>query len=522
MNRKSGVLMHISSLYGDYGIGSFGDEAKYFIDFLKDCGFSYWQVLPFCPVDECNSPYKSPSTFGGNPYFISLNKLAEKGLLTPEELNSQRQQNPYSCEFVRLFHTRTTVLLNASKRVQNREKIEKFIAENPELEAFCKFMAIKHRNGYTRWSEWKNEEYDQDILFMWKFIQYEFFTQWFEIKQYANQRGIKIIGDIPIYVDYDSSDVWANRHLFMLDEKNVPKCVAGVPPDYFSADGQLWGNPIYNWEEMKKEDYKWWRNRMKHMTKIFDGLRIDHFRGIESYWAVPGNAATARDGKWVKGPGAELVDVIKEECGDALIIAEDLGDITPEVVQLLEKSGLPGMRVFQFAFLGDPNTPHRPHNYVNNCVAYTGTHDNNTLLGYLWELSDNDRREMLEYCGYTNQDWTGGCSAIIQTMFRSHAGLVVMPIQDLLGYGSDTRLNIPGKAEGNWQYRITKEQLDSIDKNHFRRLNELYSRIQRNPGVFSGVFAMFRYTVFSPDNEYEEAHEPYGYPAFQDIPHRFS
>ncbi len=476
MERKSGVLMHISSLFGEYSIGSFGDEAKYFINFLKECGFSYWQVLPFCPVDECNSPYKSPSTFGGNPYFLSLDKLYEKGLLTQEELDSQKQQNPYTCEYVRLFHTRNTVLLSASKRVSDKSSINNFIENNPYLDSFCKFMSIKSANDFSPWYEWNTEEYDNEIYFMWKFIQYEFFTQWQEIKSYANEKGIKIIGDIPIYVDLDSCDVWANKEQFLLNEKNAPKCVAGVPPDYFAADGQMWGNPIYNWDEMKKNDFSWWKDRIKHMTGIFDGIRIDHFRGIESYWSIPGDAKTAKEGHWEKGPGMELVNAIKEAAGDALIIAEDLGDITPEVVEMVKESGFPGMRVFQFAFMGDSSTPHRPHNYINNCVAYTGTHDNNTLLGYLWELSDYDRKEMLEYCGYHDADWTSGCEAAIRTMIRSHAGLVIMPIQDLLGYGSDTRLNIPGKSEGNWAYRITKEQLNSIDKKRFKRLNELYSR----------------------------------------------
>ncbi|MDP4117774.1 MAG: 4-alpha-glucanotransferase [Bacillota bacterium] len=477
MERKSGVLMHISSLNGDYSIGSFGDEAKYFIDFLKECGFGYWQVLPFCPIDTCNSPYKSTSTFGGNLYFVNLDKLFQKGLLTKNELLAQRQQNPYTCEFVRLFHTRIAVLLTASKRIKDRQKIEQFISENPYLERFCEFMALKVSNNYKPWYQWDTMEFDQNILFMWKFIQYEFFSQWSEIKKYANKSGIKIIGDIPIYVDLDSCDVWSNKELFKLDKQDIPTSVAGVPPDYFCADGQLWGNPIYDWKVMKEDNYKWWRDRINHMTGIFDGVRIDHFRGIESFWEIPAGAATAKEGKWSKGPGMELVDAIKEECGDALIIAEDLGDITPSVRKLLKKSEFPGMRVFQFAFLGDALSPHLPHNYTSNCIAYTGTHDNNTLLGYIWELSESNRKYMLEYCGHKNEDWRNGSESIIRTMFASHAGIVIMPIQDLLGYGSDTRLNIPGKPEGNWQYRITQQQLDSIDRKRFRRLNELYSRI---------------------------------------------
>lgn len=477
MERKSGVLMHVSSLFGDYSIGSFGDEAKYFIDFLVDCGFTYWQVLPFCPSDKCNSPYKSPSAFAGNPYFIDLKKLADENLLTRDELNSQRQVNPYICEFNHLYDTRLSILKIASERFCNKAAVDEFINQNPHLDSFCKFMSIKHKNNEKPWFEWETEAYDDEILFMWKFIQYKFFFQWAEIKKYANEKGIKIIGDIPIYVDLDSSDVWANRNLFKLDSKNNPLSVAGVPPDYFCADGQLWGNPIYDWAEMEKQNFCWWRDRIRHMTDMFDGIRIDHFKGIESFWEVDGNAKTAKEGKMTKGPGIKLVNAIKEECVDALIIAEDLGLITEEVEKLVSESGFPGMRVFQFGFVGDSKSTHLPHNYINNCIAYTGTHDNNTLLGYLWELDENTRKTMLEYCGFKGSDWGNGCEHIIRTIMASHAGTVIMPIQDLLGYGSDTRLNTPGKAEGNWAYRITKEQLDSIDKTHFKKLNELYSRI---------------------------------------------
>ncbi len=476
MDRKSGVLMHISSLFSDYSIGSFGDEARYFIDFLASMGYSYWQVLPLCPTDECNSPYKSPSSFAGNPYFISLETLYNKGLLTKDELSYQKQSNPYVCEYERLYNERLDVLYSASKRVQNKAEIEAFISENPYIENFCKFMAIKKANDGKIWQEWENEDYNEDIFFMWKFIQYEFFNEWTQIKKYANENGIKIIGDIPIYVDLDSSDVWADKHLFKLDEKNLPTSVAGVPPDYFSKDGQLWGNPIYDWEAMEKENFRWWKARISHISKLFDGVRIDHFRAIESFWEVSADAATAKEGVMSKGPGMKLIDAIKESAEKTMIIAEDLGFITEDVINLLKESGFPGMRVFQFAFMGDKNSPHLPHNYIENCVAYTGTHDNNTLLGYLWELDDETRRHMLSYCGHTSENWDNGCDAIIRTMLASHAGLVIMPIQDLLGFGSDTRLNTPGNPDGNWGYRITKEQLDSIDKAKFKKLNELYSR----------------------------------------------
>lgn len=477
MKRKSGVLMHISSLYGDYSIGGFSDAARYFIDFLKDCGYSYWQVLPFCPSDECNSPYKSPSAFAGNPYFVDLEKLHKKGLITEAELHSQKQNTPYVCEYERLYNERLTILKAASSRVNAKNTIEDFISKNKYLENFCKFMALKSANGNKAWFQWKTEDYDEEILFMWKFIQYEFFMQWKEIKDYANSKGIGIIGDIPIYVDLDSSDVWADKHLFKLDEKNAPVTVAGVPPDYFCEDGQLWGNPIYDWDTMEKEDFRWWRDRISHMSDMFDGIRIDHFRAIESFWEVPADSPTAKVGKMTKGPGMKLINAIKEECGNTLIIAEDLGLITEDVVKLVEESSFPGMRVFQFAFMGDTSSTHLPHNYTNNCIAYTGTHDNNTLLGYLWELDEETRRYMLEYCGFKGDDWSGGCEHIIRTMMASAAGVVIMPIQDLLGYGSDTRLNTPGRPDGNWAYRLTKEQLDSIDRRRFRRLNEIYSRI---------------------------------------------
>ena len=476
MERKSGVLMHISSLFGEYSVGSFGEEARYFIDFLEKCGFGYWQVLPFCMVDECNSPYKSYSAFGGNPYFVDLKCLYEKGLLTPEELEESRQQNPYVCEFERLHNNRLKLLQSASKRVKNRDEIEEFIRKNPYISSVCQFMALRESNNGLPWNKWKNEEISEEILFAWKFIQYEFFTQWAAIKKYANDKGIRIIGDVPIYVSYDSCDVWSNREQYCLSKSKKPTMVAGVPPDYFCEDGQLWGNPLYDWKQMKRDGYRWWRDRISHMAQMFDGIRIDHFRGIESYWAVPAKAETAKEGSWKKGPGMDLVRAIKEACGNAQLIAEDLGDITPEVQKLVQQSGFPGMRVFQFGFMGQGDNLHRPHHYPKNCVAYTGTHDNNTLLGYLWETEQSVKEEMLRYCGHYG-DWGEGCSSIIRTMMASHADLVIMPIQDLLGYGSDTRLNIPGKSDGNWQYRITKEQLDSINPKHWYELNKLYGRL---------------------------------------------
>ncbi len=477
MKRGSGVLMHISSLFGDYSIGGFSEHTKYFIDFLSDCGFTYWQVLPFSVTDGYNSPYKSYSAFGGNPYFLDLERLYAQGLLTREELSSCRQETPYVCEFERLSKNRLAVLKKASRRASNREEIEKFINENSYLEQFCRFMALKEENGGAPWVNWTTEAVNPEELFMWQFIQFEFFKQWQQIKDYANQKGTKMIGDVPFYVDYDSADVWSNRHQFLLDSRGYPTHVAGVPPDYFSSDGQLWGNPLYNWTEMEQDGFMWWQDRIRHMLLLFDGVRIDHFRALSSYWMVPYGAKTAKEGNWGIGPGEKLVNKMKEMQGDKLIIAEDLGDITPDVIRLVKSSGFPGMRVTQFGFLGDEDSSHMPHHYPLNCAAYTGTHDNNTLLGYVWELDDKKRRRLFDYCGYFGEDFSFGCESVIRTLMGSHAGLVIFPIQDLLGYGSDTRMNVPGRAEGNWGFRLTKEQLDNINRQKYKQLNKLYMRI---------------------------------------------
>lgn len=477
MKRQSGILMHISSLYGDYSIGSFGKNAKDFIDFLKDTGFSVWQTLPFTVTDDHNSPYKSVSAFGGNPYFIDLEILYNEGLLTKEELEKSKQEVPWYCEFERLKKERLAVLKCAYKRFKESDKIEKFMSDKPHIESFCRFMTLRQENDYKNWQDWKKKKItDFDTLNFWKFIQYEFFTQWTEIKKYANEKGIKIIGDMPIYVSDDSCDVWENPQYFMVNTKGYPENVAGVPPDYFSADGQLWGNPLYNWDALKKDDFSWWKDRMNHTLEMFDGVRIDHFRAIESYWSVSAEEKTAKNGKWIKGPGIDFVNAIKEGNEDKIIIAEDLGDITDEVRKLVEDSGFPGMRILQFAFLNDGDSLHQPHNYVKNSVAYTGTHDNNTIFGYLWECSDDERRRMLEYCNFTGDDWGVASPWLIRQIFASVSDLAIIPVQDFLIYGSDTRLNKPGIAEGNWSYRITKEQLNNADKHFFKELNRIYKR----------------------------------------------
>ena len=477
MERKSGVLMHVSSLWGDYSEGSLGAEAREWIDFLADCGFGVWQVLPFCLTDDCNSPYKSNGAFSVNPNFIDLPTLHRLGLLTDEELQNARQKTPYVCEFDRLREERFALLRRAASRLKDWRPVEGFLRSHPQTEAFCRFMALKEANGGKEWNEWTVTEPDEDTLKTWQFTQYEFCCEWAELKAYANARGVKIIGDIPIYVAYDSADVWANQGLFQLDEKNLPTGVAGVPPDYFCEDGQLWGNPLYDWDAMKKDGYAWWQERIRFMLELFDGVRIDHFRGLESYFSVPAGETTARNGSWIPGPGMDLIRAIEPYCKNKLMIAEDLGVITKEVQALVEESGFPGMRVLQFGFLGDENSPHLPHHYRNHCVAYTGTHDNNTLLGYVWEQGEEQRRRMLEYFGFYDADWNRSYETILRSMFASHAGLLILPVQDLLLYGEDTRINRPGNSQGNWSYRIKREQLWEIRRDTFRGWNRLYGRL---------------------------------------------
>lgn len=476
MKRASGVLLHVSSLWGDFSEGSFGEAARQWVDFLADCGFSYWQTLPFCLPDEANSPYKSYSAFSGNPFFIDLPMLHNVGLITKEEMESAYQKTPYACEFERLKKERMPLLAKAAERMTDTSCIDEFMASHPRTEQFCRYMALRVSNNDLPWNEWTNDEPDEKTEKLWRFCQWAFFSQWKEIKTYANSKGISIIGDIPIYVAWDSADVWAAPDQFQLDPDKNPSSVAGVPPDYFSEDGQLWGNPLYDWDKMKEDGFSWWKERMAFMLENFDGVRIDHFRGIESYFSIPATEKTARNGKWVKGPGMDLINAIKPLCKDKLIIAEDLGDITPEVVKLVEDSGFPGMRVLQFGFLDTSDNPHLPHNYIENCVAYTGTHDNNTLLGYVWELDVGTRRRLFDYCGFSGDHLDDSYDHMLRTMFQSHAGLLMLPVQDLLLYGRDTRINKPGIAEGNWSFRVTKEQINTIYKEKFIYWNRLYSR----------------------------------------------
>ena len=474
--RAGGVLMHVSSLWGGYSEGSLGAAAREWIDFLAEGGFRVWQTLPFCLPDDCDSPYKSTGAFSLNPNFIDLPTLAERGLLTAAELEAAREHTPYACEFGRLRRERFALLRRAAKRLTDRRPMGRFLETHPQTAAFCRFMALKEANGGREWADWTTDRFDPDALLAWQFTQYECYRQWQEIRAYAREKGVSVVGDLPIYVAYDSSDVWENRNLFQLNGHFRPSAVAGVPPDYFCADGQLWGNPLYDWDAMKADGYAWWRARMGFVFELFDGVRIDHFRGFESYYSIPAGETTARNGTWIEGPKMDLIRAIRPLCRGKIVIAEDLGVITDGVRELVRESGFLGMRVLQFGFLGDENSPHLPHNYPEACVAYTGTHDNNTLLGYVWDLDPAARARLLAYCGYEGEDWDRSSPAILRTMFQSHAGLFVLPVQDLLLYGNDTRLNVPGRSEGNWSYRLTKEQLKTVDTGRFRAWNRMYGR----------------------------------------------
>lgn len=475
MNRESGILLHITSLPNRYGCGSFGKEARDFVDFLKDSGFGYWQVLPFCPPDVHGSPYKSVSAFAGNPSCIDLTELFHDGLITEEELQSQVEADPHLCHFDRLAN-RYGLFWKASKRIVNRETVNAFIKAYPPLEEYCQFMALKAVNQNKPWWEFDPlQKADSDIVFMHRFVQYLFFTQWASLRRYANENGVKIIGDMPIYVDRDSADVYFNRESFMLDATGRPTKVAGVPPDYFAPEGQLWGNPLYDWTYMEHHGYSWWKMRMAHTMKLFDGVRIDHFRAFSAFYAVDADADNAKNGVWMKGPGLPFVETLKQVANGGMIIAEDLGDIDDDVKRLVKESELPGMRVFQFGFDSD-DCYHRPHAYIPNSVAYSGTHDNNTLLGYLWELEQSKKELMLDYVGVAKERWQEAVLPIVKCLMRSAANLVVFPLQDILGYGRDTRMNTPGESDNNWAIRFTAEQINGIDRAYWQYLNTVFER----------------------------------------------
>lgn len=495
-NRSSGVLAHISSIPGRYGIGTFGKEARQFAAFLRSMDLRSWQILPLCPTDDFNSPYAGCSAFAGNPYFIDPEILFEENLLSKEELDCCVAPQPYSVDFKFLKETRLDVFKKAFNRFKqnNMPLLETFLKENPHLDNYALFTALKEHHNLAPWWEWPEGEKrrDKKVLdemrkklsdsyFFYLFLQYEFHSQYSALKRDVNDLGVSIIGDMPIYLAHDSSDVWANPNLFSVDEKTCAlRSCAGVPPDYFCADGQMWGNPLYDWDEMKKDGYKWWIERAGYAFSLYDAVRIDHFRAFSAYWSIPyGEKATK--GKWIKGPGMDFFNALKEKFPQAPIIAEDLGDIDDDVRNLVKETQFPGMGVMQFAFLSDGDNTHMPYNYSDKTVAYTGTHDNNTILGWLWEADDASRRRICDYCGFEGDWGIGGADApciksIIRTLFASSAIIAIVPIQDLVGFGADTRMNTPGKADGNWAFRITAESLSSVNTEFFKSISNRYYR----------------------------------------------
>ena len=496
-NRASGVLMHISTIPSQYGIGVFDENCRYFADALHEMNFGYWQVLPFNPVDKANSPYCSASAFAGNILFINPKKLYEQGLCTKAQYEENIYHgSPYTADYEFALKNRMKLLKAAFSNIspETAEEVRAFSEENPWLPDFALFMALKELHNDAPWWEWDEKykryksarrhrrEFEKECAF-YKFTQFVFFSQWKEIKDYANKKGIAIIGDMPIYVAMDSSDVWANTAQFLIDEETLkPKAVAGCPPDYFSEDGQLWGNPLYNWEYMEKDGYKWWLKRIEQSFKTYDCVRIDHFRAFASYWEIPADSKTAKNGKWVEGPRMKLFNKIKKTFGELPIIAEDLGVFGEDVPKLLSDTGFPGMKVVQFGFEPDGDSLHMPHNTPINSVNYCGTHDNNTLLGWLWEASERERAFALEYTGFTGNNWGDGgyqspsCRKIIEAVWKSSSNTAIIAFQDMCGFGSDARMNIPGVPEKNWRYRTTKDTIDSVDKEYFRKINSLYRR----------------------------------------------
>lgn len=496
--RTSGVLLHITSLNSPFGTGVMGKEAFLFADKLSRMSFRYWQVLPLVPVDKSGSPYCSVSAFGGNISLIDPRLLMQEGLLNEKEvLENEYDGSIYKTAHGFSYEKRMEALRKAFSRIDEdtRALVKLFAEQNSWVFSYAYYMSLKEHYNNKPWWQWEEKhksyekalehkgEFQSEIEFH-TFTQYVFFKQWRSLKEYANSKGVFFIGDMPVYVSRDSADVWSNLSLFEFDEESLqPKEVAGVPPDYFSKDGQLWGNPLYAWDKMEKDGFSWWIKRLSFALKLYDKVRIDHFRAFASYWAVPSNSETAKVGRWKKGPGMKLFSKVKEALPKADIVAEDLGVFGEDVVKLLEDTGFPGMRVIQFGFDPNGDSTHLPHNYTQNTVAYVGTHDNNTILGWLWDAEESERAFALRYCCYGGNNWgeggsySGSCRAVIETVWKSSADTVVVAVQDMLGFGKDARMNIPGTCEENWGFRVSKEALESIDENYYKEINSVYRRL---------------------------------------------
>lgn len=480
--KKKGILLSISSLPSKYGIGTFGKAGYLFCDFLEKAKQNSWQILPLSPTSYGDSPYQSPSGYAINPYFIDLEELVDMGLLEKEEVESADFGQKKTVDYGKLFENRKPLLKKALKRLKVGEEYDKFLSENEEwIENYALFMTAKEKNSYREWSEWeeglkrreksaldKLKVEEKDNIEYYKREQFIAFSQWYALKKYANDKNIEIIGDMPIYSSYDSHDVWANPENYLLDTDLKPKMVAGVPPDAFTEDGQLWGNPLYNWEKVSEDNFSWWRKKLTHQSKLYDVVRVDHFRGFEAFFAIP-YGKSAKDGKWIKAPGGKLFEIIKKEVS-VDIIAEDLGLITPAVRKLLKNCGFPNMRVLQFGFDGDLTHEYLPHNYPENCVAYTGTHDNAPSTAWFLEQDDRKKAMIEDYAESKVQPVFG----LIKKLMASKADRVIIPMQDYLLQSAEDRMNFPGKEMGNWVYRIEEKVL--CDKPFIRAIRDLSER----------------------------------------------
>ncbi len=493
MKRSSGILLHLTSLPSPYGIGDLGAQAYRFVDWLASTHCAYWQVLPLGPTGYGDSPYQSFSAFAGNPYLISPEDLLAHGLLDDRDLDPLRELPAARVDFGNLIPRKTELLRKAYARYKANpqtfsREFDSFRKQNASwLADYSLFMALKEANGGGAWNGWeqplrarKKSALDKakkelaDEITRHAFYQFLFFRQWNKLRAYAHERNIQIIGDIPIFVAYDSADVWARPELFFLDEQGSPTVVAGVPPDGFSATGQLWGNPLYNWKVHKKEGYAWWLSRIHACLKMFDILRLDHFRGFAGYYEIAASESTAQNGRWVKGPGKDFFKAIQKDLGvkELPIIAEDLGLVTPDVIELLEAFNLPGMKVFQFSFSG-PDNPFLPHNYVPNCVAYTGTHDNDTARACYESMTEQERDFARRYMRVDGSDFAWD---LIRGVWSSVAKLAITPMQDALNLGGEARMNFPSRLGGNWEWRMTEQDMREDIAAKFRELNWMYSR----------------------------------------------
>ncbi len=492
MARSSGILVHISSLPGKYGIGCMGEDAFTFVDFLKETGQKYWQILPLGPTGYGNSPYQSYSAFAGSDLLISLDKLVEDKLLKPEELLDLTHFSERKVEYEKIGVLKSSLLKKAFGRFNTKfddfkDAYYNFLGEHSWwLDDYALFQALKEYNLDVIWNEWKADykkrdvhsldkahlQYAESINFH-RFVQFIFFKQWFELKQYANGLGIQLFGDLPLYVSLDSSDVWGNQDIFLLDDEGKPTHVGGVPPDYFSETGQLWGCPVFDWNRLAERGFDWWMARLHFCLNMFDVIRIDHFRGLESFWSVPASEKTAINGQWWPAKGYELLQMLQSQLGELPVIAEDLGVITPEVEKLRDDFNLPGMKVLQFGFASDATNEHLPHNYGKNFVVYTGTHDNNTTLGWLKSATKKEQRNIRKYFRRTRRR---ALDPVIEACWGSVAEIAIMPMQDLLRLDAKGRMNVPGVPSGNWEWRFRWRQLRQSRRDFLKEITQKYNR----------------------------------------------